>query len=281
MKLAMSNIAWAPGEFQSALDLMQQFGAKGLEIAPGLAFPDEADAFAPTTPAVTALRKQLSDCGIDLVSMQSLLFGVQGAKLFGDDQEVHAFTTGITRAIGLAEVLGIPNLVMGSPQNRAIPDGMSKDAAWASARDIFGKLGDLAVKAHTRIALEPNPSAYGTNFMTTLREAAEFCRLVDHPGVTVNFDIGAMHMNDEFGDAAAQFDLFEDVVSHVHVSEPQLAPAPEDADGFSRLATHLAGSGYDRWISIEMRRFEADPLGNVKRALAICSDALVDLEGKR
>ena len=278
MTLAISNIAWAPKELDDALAIVQEAGARGLEIAPGLSFPDEADAFEPSPGAVSALLEKLSAYGVELVSMQSLLFGVNGAKLFGTPAETDAFQHGIGRAIGLAGILAIPNLVMGSPKNRAIPEGMDRDAAWQQARDTFRQLGDQAAEAGTVIALEPNPAAYGTNFMTHIHEAGEFCRFVCHPAVTVNFDIGAMQMNGEFDEAADRFDAISDVVSHVHISEPQLAPAPRDADGLKGLAAHLIGAGYDRWMSIEMRRVEEDPLGALRTSLNTCAKALSSIE---
>ncbi len=274
MNLGISNIAWSPDELDDVLAVMANAGARGLEIAPGLAFADEADAFVPSEAAVAAFRRRIAAHGIELISMQSLLFGVEKAKLFGDEAERGGFIHGIGRAIGLAERLGIGNLVMGSPGARKIPDTMPRQDAETSAIDIFRRLGDLAAAAGTKIALEPNPAVYGTNFMNTLREAADFAARVDHPAVTVNFDLGALHMNDEIADADALFVLASPRVSHVHVSEPDLAPAPRDAQTFATVAKALLERGYAGWFSIEMRAVDDDRLGVIESRLEACARAL-------
>ena len=54
MKLAVSNIAWPPHEAEAAYALLAAHGFTGLEIAPGLAFAGEDDAFQPSAGAVSA-----------------------------------------------------------------------------------------------------------------------------------------------------------------------------------------------------------------------------------
>lgn len=274
MKLAMSNIAWLPDEADECLGLLHDAGAKGLEIAPGLTFPHETDPFNPSPSAVSALFASLEAHELQLVSMQSLLFGVQNARLFGTPSERDAFEEGLLRAIHLAGILGIPNLVMGSPGNRAIPEGMARKDAEAVACATFRRLGDMAQKAGTCLALEPNPAAYGTNFLTTLTEAVDFAALVDHPGVTVNFDIGALHMNDEFERGCELYDYGRNVISHVHISEPNLAPAPKAPAALATLALHIVNSGYEGWFSIEMRQAGEAGIAEVKNSLARAASSL-------
>ncbi len=267
MKIAVSNIAWAPAERRNVYAVMQRHGAKGLEIAPGLLFPDETDPFAPSDAAVTAMYDELSEFDLTLVSMQSLLFGVQGAALFGSEDERQAFGAGLRRAIDLAGRIDIPNLVMGSPKQRVVPDGMSLDAAFDLAADLFRRLGDAAAAKGTVIAMEPNPAAYGANFLTDFDSALRFVGYVDHPAVTFNFDIGALHMNDAFDRVGDYARTGLARTSHVHVSEPHLAPAPRDSGEAGRLLSALGREGYKRWVSIEMRAVEGGAVAAVDAAL--------------
>lgn len=253
MKLAISNIGWAPQDATAVYALMQAHGLTGLEIAPGLTFGGEEDAFVPADAAVAALRAQLGEFGLSLVSMQSLLFGVQNARLFGSAEELAQIERGLLRAIGLAERLEIPNLVFGSPGNRAYPEDMAPADATAHAIAVFRRLADRAQAAGTKLAIEPNPAAYGTNFLTTVAEAANFVVAADHPAITLNFDLGALYMNGEQAAAAALYARADGKVSHVHISEPQLAAAPADVAGLAGLAGEFLAQGYDSWFSIEMR----------------------------
>lgn len=254
MILAASNIAWAPDERLAAYDIMAAAGLTGLEIAPGLFFNGAEDPFVPDAATAEVALAEIAERGLSLVSMQSLLFGVQGADLLGGAEARAALERGMIRAIDLAARFGIPNLVFGSPGQRRIPEGMDRDDAWTEAAEIFRRLGDMAGAAGTAISVESNPAAYGTNFLTTLEEAQAFVAQVDHPAITLILDLGAMHMNGAFDSVAGRAAALAPRLSHVHVSEPQLAPAPDDATDLAPVIAALAEGGYDRAVSIEMKR---------------------------
>lgn len=266
MKLAISNIAWAPEDASAVYRMMQEKGVRGLEIAPALAFPSEPDPFVPSYEAVSALKAELAYYDIALVSMQSLLFGVTGAELFGDRDARERLNVAIRRAIRLGEMLEIGNLVFGSPTNRRYPDTMSAQDACQQALETFQQLGNEAQAAGTTLAIEPNPAAYNTNFLTTVASAARFVHAADHPAIALNFDVGALIMNDEI-DVPGLVEEAGGRVSHVHLSEPQLAPAPADVDHAQNVVNAIMRTGYDRWFSIEMRR-PSGGLAAVDAALA-------------
>ena len=195
--------------------------------------------------------------------MQSLLFGVTDACLFGSEPQRERFEEGLARAVALAGRLGIPNLVMGSPANRAIPNSMDRAEAEQVAIDVFRRIGDLCLGARAKLALEPNAAAYGTNFLNTIGETLTFVQRVGHPAVSVNFDIGSLHMNGEMDAGGEYFAKAAPLVSHVHISEPNLAPAPQDVGQFEALARAILAHGYGGWFSIEMRAAEDDNLARV------------------
>lgn len=273
MKLAISNIAWKPDDASAAYRIMEKRGARGLEIAPGLSFPGESDPFAPSDAVVKALVADLSAYGISMVSMQSLLFGISDARLFGDINARQRFRSAMIRAIWLAERLEIGNLVFGSPANRRYPDHISEREAEEQAMEVFNHLGDVARSAGTTLAIEPNPAAYGTNFLTTVASTARFVTRVDHPAVRLNFDVGAMIMNDE-RDLEVLIAASRDRISHVHLSEPQLAPAPADVDHAKGIVVALSQAGYGNWFSIEMRSPTDDGLAVVDAALGKGAEAV-------
>ncbi|MBB4611419.1 sugar phosphate isomerase/epimerase family protein [Sphingomonas yabuuchiae] len=266
MKLAISNIAWAPEDASTVYRLMHDRGVQGLEIAPALAFPGEDDPFVPSLSALRAFRAELAAFDISAISVQSLLFGVTGARLFGDLEEQRQFHAAMMRAIGFAERLEIGNLVFGSPANRCYPESLSEQQATGYAIDVFRDLGNAALKGGATLSIEPNPAAYGTNFLTTVSAAARFVNEIGHPGIGLNFDIGAAIMNGET-DIGALAAASGNRVTHTHLSEPQLAPAPADVGRTREVVTALSKSGYDGWFSIEMRRPAEGGLAIVDAAL--------------
>ena len=267
MRLAMSNIAWSPDERLEAYAILAGAGFTGLEIAPGLFFHAAADPFAPDASTLAAALAEIAHAGLALVSMQSLLFGVTGAALFEGPEARAVFEAGMQRAIALAGRLRIPVLVFGSPLQRRVPDGMAMEAALAQAAAVFRRLGDAAAAAGTRIGIEANPAAYGTNFCTTLDEALAFVARVDHPAIAPHLDLGAMHMNGDFAGVPARLPALAPALAHVHVSEPDLAPAPADAAALVPVLRGLAAAGYTGAVSIEMKR-APDGLAAVRRAVA-------------
>lgn len=256
MMLSVSNIAWTPEERLAAYDVMIDAGVKGLEIAPSLFFAGAPDSFRPDAITFGRALGEVADRGLELVSMQSLLFGVEGAALIGTPGARAAFDLAMKRAIDLAARCAIPNLVFGSPRQRAIPEGMPADEALAAAVDSFRGLGDYAAACGSVIAIEPNPTVYGTNFLTTLAEADRFVRQVDHPAIMLNLDLGTAHVNGDFRDLPDQIGALALRVAHVHVSEPHLAPAPADGTELGPVLRALVDAGYARAVSIEMKRPE-------------------------
>lgn len=277
MKAAMSNIAWLPGERIAAYGLLAEAGITRLEIAPGLFFSAAEDPFVPDESVARAAMSEIATAGLSLVSMQSLLFGVSGAGLFAGPEACAALEAGMLRAIKLAGRFGIPNLVFGSPGQRLVPEGMAIEQALDEGTAVFRRLGDAALDAGTRIAIESNPAAYGTNFLNTLDEAAGFVAHADHPGIVLILDLGAMHMNGSFGTVPSAVSGLMPKLNHVHVSEPNLVPAPADPAALAPVLKALRTGGYDKAVSIEMKR-PGDGLAGVEGAVTRLIEAFEDVE---
>ena len=275
MKPAMSNIAWLPEERSRAYGLLAEAGVSGLEIAPALFFHTTDDPFEPDESVARTAMAEIADAGLSLVSMQSLLFGVSGAALFEGTEARAALEAAMLRAIKLAGRFGIPNLVFGSPKQRRVPAGVPAAQALEEAAGVFRRLGDAAHREGTKIAIEPSPEVYGTNFLNTLEAATDFVSRVDHSSIALILDLGAMLMNGPSDTVLKVDPKIVASLNHVHVSEPNLAPAPAEAEALAPVLRMLDAQGFDKAISIEMRRPEdglvgvASALGRLKSAMAI------------
>ena len=278
MKLAISNIAWMPDERGAVYDAMAEAGVTGLEIAPGLFFHAAEDPFLPSPDVAQAALAEIADRGLTLVSMQSLLFGVSGAGLFDGAEATANLARGMERAIALAGRFGIPNLVFGSPGQRRVPEGLPMNQALDQAAEVFRSFAVAAQSAGTKIAIEANPAAYGTNFLNTLDEAVDFVARVDHPAVVSILDLGAMHMNGDFATTAARIPALLPRLNHVHVSEPNLAPAPHDAAALAPVIEALRMAAYDKSVSIEMKR-PPEGVAGVRAALERLVTASKKMDG--
>lgn len=280
MRLAVSNIAWPAAERDGAYAVLRECGVAGLEVAPGLLLAHTADPRAPTAEEIAEAKAGIDTAGLQAVSMQSLLFGVEGAALFEGKEPLARLSDAMERAMDLAAALAIPNLVFGSPRQRVIPDSLDREAAHAHAEAVFRRLGNAAQGRQCRIAVEPNGAAYGTNFLTSLDAALAFVERVAHPAVVLNFDIGALHMEGDF-------DRVEDIaaraaphIGHVHISEPHLAPAPADAAQAARVLRALDKAGYRGWCSIEMAA-GPQPLADLRAAIRRAQAAMALAGGRQ
>lgn len=267
MNFAVSNIAWKPDERLLAYETLAARGVRGLEIAPGLLFDEAADVFRPEETFAQARMREIADAGLTLVSMQSLLFGVEGAALFDGEAALARFTKGMDRAIDLAGRFGIPNLVFGSPRQRVIPETMPLEQATEHATAVFQQLGDRAASAGTIIAMEANPAVYGTNFLNEAQAVAEFVKKIAHPAIKMVLDVGAQHLNGTFDESAEFIAEQATLLSHVHMSEPYLDPAPAKVEAAASILKALRSVEYSRWVSIEMKAAPPNSLDEMDQAV--------------
>jgi len=262
MRLAISNIAWEVADDEGLLRLLKQYGVDAIDIAPGKYFPVPAEA---TGEQIAQVRNWWANHGIELTGMQALLFGTTGLNLFGDAASRAAMFDHLSVVCRIAGGLGARRLVFGSPKNRD-RSGLGDDETLHVASDFFRRLGDVAQEAGVIVCLEPNPTCYGANFMTTSLETAAVVRAVGHPAIRMQFDTGALAINGE--DPEQVLHECADLIGHVHASEPNLVPLGDGST--DHRAMHAALEKYlpQHVVSIEMVATKDEPcLVAVERAL--------------
>ncbi|NLW77954.1 MAG: sugar phosphate isomerase/epimerase [Ruminococcaceae bacterium] len=252
MKLAASQLAWAPEDEHTALGMLADYGFAGLEIAPTrfagptpYAHPEKAAGYA---------KAAQTGHGLALCSMQSIWYGQQGS-IFGPERA--ALLDYTKAAIRFAQAGGIGNLVFGCPKNRVMPLGVVVE----DALPFFKELGDYAHAHGTVLALEANPAIYNTNFINFTAEAFAFVRQANSPGLKVNLDVGTLLANAE---PLSDIEGHVGMLNHVHVSEPHLAPVAR-RELHSQLAGLLRNENYAGFVSLEM---QAQPMDVLQKTLA-------------
>ncbi len=235
MRLSISNIAWEPAEDAAVAALLQARGVDAIDVAPGKYF---ADVKAATAADVAEVRQQWTTRGITLWGMQALLYGTSGLNVFGDAAVQARLLQHLDHVCRIAAGLGIQRLTFGSPKARD-RTGLSDAQAQKTAAEFFARVATTAAGHRVKICLEPNPAAYGCNFLTDSFSTLALVRDVDHPNLRMQLDSGALTMGAEQPEqviaAAAPF------IGHVHISEPQLAVLGEcDGDGCNHAAVAAA-----------------------------------------
>lgn len=255
MQLSISNIGLQNGEEEAVYALLQKYGFTGLEIAPSR-FVGDAPYLKKEEAAAEAARLK-ARYGLRIPSMQSIWYGQTG-NIF-EVHEAQQLIDYTAAAVRFAAAVGCPSLVFGCPRNRSLPQGKT-------AQDAVPFFTQLALNAYihgTAIALEANPPLYNTNFINTTAEAFAFARSIPH--MRVNYDAGTCIINEE------SLDVLADnlpLVSHIHISEPQLALiAPRELH--TQLAALLREKAYPHFVSIEMK---SQPLAEVERTLSYIAE---------
>jgi sugar phosphate isomerase/epimerase len=277
MRLAISNIAWPAGEDDRAAGLMADLGADGVELAPTKLWPRPLEA-GPSE--VLACRNWWEARGFPVVALQALLFGRPELSIFGPEPTRRATIDTLKGMNALASSLGAGALVFGSPRNRIVGE-MPREQALAVAVEAFREIGDDAASRGVWFCIEPNPTPYGCDFVTTAAEGIELVRLVGSEGFGLHLDSGGMAMAGDPIDEA--FDAGADLVRHLHCSEPMLAPIGTGGADHLGVSRACRRAGYDRWVSIEMRT--PDPADSwpdaVSRALRVGRESYPPSPGRR
>jgi len=236
MQLSISNIAWERDEEPQIAELLGRLGVTAVDVAPGKYFPDVAAA---SDADIRKVRSWWNERGISIYGMQSLLFGTKGLNVFGEVDSQERLLQHLDHVCRIAEGLGAKRLVFGSPKNRD-RSGLSDREAEDVALQFFSRLGDIAQSHGIVITLEPNPVCYGTNWVTTTKEAYAFVKELGNPGIAMQLDTGTVITNSE---DTAEFSEVKDTVGHVHLSEPGLLPlslAPAEHNMVFRAAAAIA-----------------------------------------
>jgi D-psicose/D-tagatose/L-ribulose 3-epimerase len=258
MKLAISNIGWSEAEDDTIAARLVAAGADALEIAPGRVGWRSAQ-----PPAGADVAALWQGRGLPIVSMQSLLYGVTGAALFGSADELDRLMEALDGVIGFAGSVGCGPLVFGSPANRRKGD-LSLAEAITRAAPVFARLGDRAAEAGSTLCIEANATFYGCDFVTNLAEASAMVEAVAHPAVGMMIDTGNMELA---GDRVEDIAHHMPRIRHFHLSVPQMVAVTAEAR-FARACLDAAlGAGYDGVVTIEMRGTADDPAGAAARAV--------------
>jgi sugar phosphate isomerase/epimerase len=248
MSISISNIGWNADEDDAIGQLLVELGIRYIDVAPSKYFPAPAEA---SVTAIARIRRSWEAIGVDIIGMQSLLFGTEGLNIFASaDVQLHMLEH-LRHVFRIGSGLGATRAVFGSPRNRDRGSLPLRRANEAGA-EFFHRLGESARLEGITLCLEPNPECYGANFMTHTESTADVVRLTGHPYVRMQFDTGSIFINKE--DPAELLRRHADIIGHVHLSEPGLAPLGTRDSDHASMATLLRRHLGDVPLTIEMLR---------------------------
>lgn len=254
MKFAMCNEMFEGWAFDRVCRFVKSVGYDGLEVAPFTLAPRITD----VTPARRAeLRQQAADAGVDIIGLHWLLAKTEGLHLTSPDRAVRQNLAKYLVALGEAcRDFGGTLMVFGSPKQRSLLPGVTRDRAFDWAVETFRQAMPAIADAGVTICMEPLSTAE-TNFVNTCAEGLQLAAAVDHPNFVLHLDVKAMC--NETTPITELIRRHAGLAGHFHANDANLrGPGFGDTD-FVPIFQALRDAGYDRWISVEVFDYRPDP----------------------
>jgi D-psicose/D-tagatose/L-ribulose 3-epimerase len=265
MRIALCNEVLAEREFAAQCAYAAALGYDGLEVAP---YTLAADPLAIPAAQRAAIRRAAADAGVAVTGLHWLLVKPDGLSITTADAPTRKRTiAAMTTLVDVCAELGGRYLVHGSPAQRRIPSGETRDAAWARARDAFAAAADAAERAGVTYLIEPLPRDE-TDLVNTLDEARAMVREIGSPAFASMLDTKSAALSESrpVADIAREA-LAAGAISHVQLNDRNRRGPGQGRDHFAPVLAVLIAGGYEGDIAIEPFDYVPDGAACAARAI--------------
>jgi sugar phosphate isomerase/epimerase len=203
------------------------------------------------------IREDAARAGIAVSGIHWVLVQAEGMYVNHVDSVVRARTARyFCDLVDFCSDLGGSTIVVGSPKQRNVMDGVDPAQAWAWATETFRDAVKKAEDKAITICFEPlAPSE--TNFINTASEAIRFVRQLNSAAFKIILDVKAMS-----SEAKPIPQIIRESWPHFayfHANDKNLkGPGFGDVD-FHPIAAALKEVGYNGVVSVEVFKFEEGP----------------------
>ncbi len=247
MRLAICNELFEDWELPRALALMAECGYQGVEFAP-FTLAQRADLV--SAAERREIRGMVEKAGLQTVGLHWLLAKTDGLYLTSPEEETRRHTADYFEHLArLCADLGGTVLVLGSPKQRDLLPGVSREQGTQYAADVIGRVLPTLEQTRVTLALEPlGPQE--TTFMVTTEETAALVRQIDSPWVRLHLDVKAMATEPvPIPDLIRQY---ASMLAHFHANDTNLQGPGFGQVDFVPIFRALKEVGYAGWVSVEV-----------------------------
>lgn len=262
-KFAICNELFEGWPWERICEFVAGVGYDGIEVAPFTLAESVTEVSAERR---AQLRRQAEQAGLEVVGLHWLLVSPKGLSINGPDAALRARTAQyLAELVDFCADLGGRVMVLGSPKQRDVLEGMTYEQAWERMKESLRP--PLERAADRGVTICPEPLApVETNFINTAAEARRFVQEMGHPNLKMMLDVKAMSSEGRpLGDIIREND---DLLVHFHANDANLrGPGFGDTD-FGPIAQALRDVGYDGFVSVEVFDFKPDPETIATQSLA-------------
>jgi len=207
--------------------------------------------------------------GLEIVGLHWLLVKPEGLYINHPDHDIRMRTRRhLEDLVHLCADLGGGVMVVGSPKQRSVVEGLTHEQARDLARQTLGAVTRVAEQHGITLCLEPLGPAE-TDFINTAAEAVKFVEEIDSPNFQLLLDVKAMATEgrpiDEIIRSHAKH------LRHFHANDANRRGPGMGQTDFAPIAEALRDIGYQGYVSVEVFEFDPGPE-------AIASESLAYLE---
>jgi D-psicose/D-tagatose/L-ribulose 3-epimerase len=269
MKFALCNEVLQPLSFAQQCKLAADLGYDGLEVAP---FTLADDPMTLTDADAADFRRIAGDHGLQVVGLHWLLVAPAGLSIVTEDAAMRRRTTEVmARLCELCGLLGGSYLVHGSPKQRSVPPGSTREQAWERARECLARAAQAAAAAKVTYCLEPL-APRETDLFTTVAEAARMVREIGRDSLRTMIDCSAAGQGEsEPVHALMERWMPSGLIGHVQVNDPnRRGPGQGDLDfgPILRVLARMEHAGhFPGIVAVEPFDYVPDGPGCAARAI--------------
>lgn len=276
MRIALCNEVIAPMPFPQQCVYAAKLGYDGLEIAP-YTLSDEPHRLG--SAQLATARAAAADAGIAITGLHWLLLKPAGLSISTKDDKARQRTLEVMLAlVDQCAELGGRYLVHGSPQQRRIDSGDTREAALARAQDCFRKVAERAEKAGVVYCVEPL-GADQTPLINTLEEAVAVVKAIGSRNLRTMLDCSSAGRM-ETAPLPALIDTYlpSGLIAHVQVNDRNRRGPGQGEQRFAPLLRALVRHGYAGDIAVEPFDYVPDGPGAAARAIGYIKGILEALQ---
>ncbi len=254
MKFGICNEIFKDWSLDDTFAFAKKTGYDFVEIAPFTVAPYVTEISATQR---VKIRDSAARAGIGISGLHWVLVQAEGMYLTSPDAAVRTKTAAYFRElVDCCADLGGTRIIVGSPKQRSVIEGVSYEQAWTWATDVFRDAVKRAEDRGVVICFEPL-SPVETNFVNTAEEGIRFAEQFCSPAMSIILDVKAMCSEVKpipqiIRESAGRFAYF-------HANDANLkGPGFGEVD-FHPIAAALRETGYEEIVSVEVFKFEEGP----------------------
>ncbi len=248
MKFALCHELYENTDWATQCHLMAEAGYTGIEVAP---FTISLDLASVPVSVFEEMKNEAARNGLEVIGLHWMLAKTTGLYLTSPDAAIRRKTADYLRLLArVCRHLGGEIMVFGSPMQRNLLPGVTREQAADFAVAIFQEVSDTFAEHQVTLCLEPlTPKE--TDFINTCDEAMQIIQRVDHPTIMLHQDVKAM-LGAETESVPSLIHRHKNFCKHFHVNDTNLLGPGMGETDYHPILKALIESQYKGWVSVEV-----------------------------